>query len=74
MAELLNGTSAQRGRFEPDRALVKRLVLAIALSALVFFAELIGGFLTNSLALMSDAVHVFMDVFTLSLSLFAIYI
>lgn len=74
MAELLNGTGAQHGRFEPDRALVKRLVLAIALSALVFFAELIGGFLTNSLALMSDAVHVFMDVFTLSLSLFAIYI
>ncbi|MEK7680399.1 MAG: cation diffusion facilitator family transporter, partial [Deltaproteobacteria bacterium] len=74
MAELLNTTRAQHGRFEPDKAIVKRLILAIALSALVFFAELIGGFLTNSLALMSDAVHVFMDVFTLSLSLFAIYI
>ncbi|MCR4288352.1 MAG: cation diffusion facilitator family transporter, partial [Deltaproteobacteria bacterium] len=68
------GAGVKQGHFEPDKALVKRLVLAIALSALVFFVELIGGFLTNSLALMSDAVHVFMDVFTLSLSLFAIYI
>ncbi|MBI5237727.1 MAG: cation transporter [Deltaproteobacteria bacterium] len=67
-------TGVKQGRFEPDKALVKRLALAIALSALVFFAELIGGYLTNSLALMSDAAHVFMDVFTLSLSLFAIYI
>ncbi len=74
MAELPNGTGPERGRSEPDKALVRRLALAIVLSALVFFAEIVGGLLTNSLALMSDAVHVFMDVFTLGLSLFAIYI
>ncbi len=57
-----------------DSTLKSRLVLSIALTAIIFITELVGGYLTNSLALMSDAAHVFMDVFALSLSWFAIYI
>lgn len=57
-----------------DERLKGRLYLSIGLTAVVFFAELIGGYLTNSLALMSDSAHVFMDVFALVLSAFAIYI
>lgn len=57
-----------------DAALKGRLRLSIALTGFIFLAELIGGYLTNSLALMSDALHVFMDVFALTLSFFAIYI
>lgn len=57
-----------------DSSVKRRLTLSIALTAVIFVAELVGGYLTNSLALMSDAAHVFMDVFALSLSLFAIYI
>ena len=41
------------------------------ISSLYFFAELIAGFLTNSLALLSDAGHMLSDVGALSLSLFA---
>jgi cobalt-zinc-cadmium efflux system protein len=48
-----------------------RLKLALAISSLYFFAELIGGFLTNSLALMSDAGHMLSDIAALALSLFA---
>ncbi len=57
-----------------DRSLKKRLKVSIALTGVIFIAELVGGYLTNSLALMSDAAHVFMDVLALSLSLFALHI
>ena len=39
-----------------------RLKLALAISCIYFFAELIGGFLTNSLALLSDAGHMLSDI------------
>ena len=48
-----------------------RLKLALAISFIYFFAELIGGFLTNSLALLSDAGHMLSDIAALALSLFA---
>ncbi|MBI5599063.1 MAG: cation transporter [Deltaproteobacteria bacterium] len=57
-----------------DRELKKRFKFAAALTGVTFLAEAAGGYLTNSLALMSDAMHVFMDLLALSLSLFAIYI
>lgn len=41
------------------------------LTSAIFFAELIGGILTGSLALLSDSAHVFMDVFALGLSYLA---
>jgi len=47
---------------------------AFGLTLLIFFAELIGGFLSNSLALLSDAGHLFADVFALGLSLGALYL
>jgi len=48
-----------------------RLKLALVISSLYFFAELVGGFLTNSLALLSDAGHMLSDIAALALSLFA---
>lgn len=48
-----------------------RLKLALGISSIYFFAELIGGFLTNSLALLSDAGHMLSDIAALALSLFA---
>jgi cobalt-zinc-cadmium efflux system protein len=49
----------------------QRLKWALAISALYFFAELIAGFLTNSLALLSDAGHMLSDIGAMGLSLFA---
>jgi len=49
-----------------------RFVLALALTGLIFIVELIGGFWTHSLALLSDSAHVFMDAFALGLSYLAI--
>lgn len=49
----------------------QRLKWALGISLIYFFAELIAGFLTNSLALLSDAGHMFSDLAALALSLFA---
>jgi len=49
-----------------------RFILALALTGLIFLVELIGGFWTHSLALLSDSAHVFMDAFALGLSYLAI--
>ncbi len=46
----------------------RRLILSLALTALILLAEVIGGWLTGSLALLSDAAHVFLDMFALGLS------
>jgi cobalt-zinc-cadmium efflux system protein len=46
----------------------KHLGLAIALNAVIFVVELVGGLLTNSLALISDAMHNLSDFFALILS------
>ena len=55
-----------------DRSISGRLKYAIILTALTLVAEVAGGIWTNSLALLSDAAHVFLDVFALFLSLAAI--
>jgi cobalt-zinc-cadmium efflux system protein len=52
----------------------QRLRLALVIISVYFFAELIAGFLTNSLALLSDAGHMLSDVAAMALSLFAFHI
>lgn len=49
-----------------------RLVLALIIVALVAALEFWGGVRANSLALLTDAVHVCMDVFALGIALFAL--
>ena len=50
---------------------IHRLKLALAITSVYFVAEVVGGLLTNSLALLSDAGHMFSDIAALGLSLFA---
>lgn len=47
---------------------------ALGLTAVFCVVELVGGWLTNSLALLSDAVHMLTDVAALSLGLFALWV
>jgi cobalt-zinc-cadmium efflux system protein len=54
--------------------LMNRLGWAFGLTLAILVAELVGGFLANSLALLSDAGHVFADVLALGLSLVAMHI
>src|SRR6266478_1063786 len=46
----------------------------LAATALLCVVELVGGSLTNSLALISDAAHMFTDMAALGLTLFALWI
>ncbi|MGQ9766118.1 MAG: cation diffusion facilitator family transporter [Anaerolineae bacterium] len=46
----------------------QRFIWAISLTGLIFLAEMVGGLFTGSLALLSDAAHVFLDVMALGLS------
>jgi cobalt-zinc-cadmium efflux system protein len=50
----------------------RRFVLSLILTGLILAAEVIGGLWTGSLALLSDAAHVFLDAFALGLSYVAI--
>ncbi|OLO09784.1 cation transporter [Salinicola sp. MH3R3-1] len=52
----------------------KRVKLAMILTAGFMLAEVIGGWISGSLALLADAGHMFSDSFSLGLALFAFYI
>ena len=53
---------------EHDRSQGGKFILSILITSLTLVAEIIGGILTGSLALLSDAAHVFLDIFALALS------
>jgi len=46
----------------------QRFVLSLILTGAILLAEVAGGLWTGSLALLSDAAHVFMDIFALGMS------
>ncbi|MCR4292149.1 MAG: cation diffusion facilitator family transporter [Candidatus Kuenenia sp.] len=50
----------------------KKLIMASAITGAIFIVEVIGGIITNSLALLSDAGHMLTHLFALLISLFAI--
>ncbi len=52
----------------------RRLLLTLLLAGGYMLAEIVGGLLTNSLALLADAGHMFSDVAALGLSYFAMWI
>jgi len=52
----------------------KRLLLSFAFTLLILIAEIIGGIISKSLALLSDAGHMLTDVFALGLSMIASHI
>lgn len=56
-----------------ERQLNKRgLSLAFGVTFIIMIAEVIGGFMSNSLALLSDAGHMFIDTLALGLSFWAV--
>jgi cobalt-zinc-cadmium efflux system protein len=55
--------------FERNR---KALLIAIGITGVIMIVEFVGGYLSNSLALMSDAGHMLTDIMSLVLSLFAL--
>ena len=64
--ELHNSTAT-----EEHLNIEKSLGISIALNAIIFIVEFVGGILTNSLALISDSLHNLSDFFALILSYIA---
>src|SRR5436305_10110025 len=58
----------------PGEANFRRFVIVLILTAVFMVAEAVGGWYSNSLALLADAGHMLSDVGALGLSLFAIWI
>ncbi len=52
----------------------RRFKLTTVLTSIILVSKVVGVYLTNSLALLSDSAHVFMDLFALSTSLLVIYL
>lgn len=59
-------------RSHSGKAVENQFIFSILLTGIVFLFEIIGGIWTGSLALVSDSLHVFLDLFALGLSFFAI--
>ena len=55
-------------------AVEHRFILSLVLTSLILVAEIVGGLVTGSLALLSDAAHIFMDVLALAMSYAALRI
>lgn len=65
----MGGGHEHGGRREVDR---RGLKVVLGLTATFMVVEFVGGWLSNSLALLADAAHMLTDVAALSLSLFAL--
>ena len=65
-----NGSSHRHAH--DDARTERRLGIAVACTAAIVLVEGVGGFLANSLALLSDSGHVLADLFALGLTWFAI--
>src|SRR2546428_7178152 len=60
------------GHNHTHRVAKQTLRLAFFLTIVILLAELVGGLIANSLALLSDASHVVTDLFALGLAWFAL--
>lgn len=54
-----------------SKVVLKKLRLAVIISASILLVEVVGGLISNSLALLSDAGHVFTDLLAISIAWFA---
>ncbi|MFW9927976.1 MAG: cation diffusion facilitator family transporter [Candidatus Thorarchaeota archaeon] len=52
----------------------KRLIISLTITVVVMIVEIFGGLITYSIALISDAGHMFTHAFAIGISLLAIYI
>lgn len=68
---MMNGSHGYAGHNHTHGMAKHTLQMAFFLTIIILAAELVGGFLANSLALLSDAGHVVTDLFALGLAWFA---
>lgn len=67
-----HGEEGHAGHDHAKGATTKSLAIALALTGTFLIAELVGAFVFNSLALLSDAAHMFTDTAALAIALVAV--
>ena len=56
----------------PNKTIENSFIISMILTAVILVAEIVGSYWTGSLALLSDAAHVFTDILALGLSYLAL--
>jgi len=69
---VLHDRGAMRGKYSDRRREKSRLKFVIWITVITMAVEIAGGIMSGSMALISDAGHMFTDAFALSVSYFAI--
>jgi cobalt-zinc-cadmium efflux system protein len=67
-------TAMKQPHDHPVEDIEKLLKTGILVSFLIFLLELVGGIMSNSLALLSDAWHIFIDIWALVVSFLAVFL
>nr|XP_033476455.1 zinc transporter 4 isoform X2 [Epinephelus lanceolatus] len=65
---------AKKREMIKHKRVMKRLIIAALLYFLFMIGEIIGGYISNSLAIMTDAVHMLTDVVGILFSLLALWL
>ncbi|CAG9855260.1 unnamed protein product [Phyllotreta striolata] len=71
--ELINKHCHQNQAAGIDKRARRKLIIASVLCVVFMIAEIIGGYLSNSLAIASDAAHLLTDFASFMISLFSLY-
>lgn len=67
-----NHTHHHKHSHAPTSAPLRALLTALAITSVVFFAEIVGGWLTGSVALLADAMHMLSDAAGLIIAALAV--
>ncbi|KAM9817072.1 putative proton-coupled zinc antiporter SLC30A4 [Neosynchiropus ocellatus] len=65
---------AKKREMIKQKKVMKRLIIAAVLYTLFMIAEIVGGYVSSSLAIMTDAVHLLTDVIGILFSLLALWL
>ncbi|CAH1153464.1 unnamed protein product [Phaedon cochleariae] len=72
-SELVNKHCHQNEAVGVDRSARRKLITASVLCVIFMLGEIVGGYLSNSLAIASDAAHLLTDFASFMISLFSLY-
>src|SRR5918995_449156 len=70
----VHDTSSAADLDRPARVDRRPLVIAMAITTTFFIVEVVGAYVSNSLALLADAAHMLTDVAAIGLALFAMWL
>lgn len=66
--------NADRGNYVIDKKARRKLIIASILCSLFMVVEIVGGVLSNSLAIATDAAHLLVDLASFMISLFSMWV